>query len=75
MALRKRRESVVETPPLTAPKPDAARQTRVEKNKAAIQLLDAWLAAPLDPDAQRNWADVKAIIEENRLSDRPLLLP
>jgi hypothetical protein len=43
------------------------------KNQAAIDLLDSWLGDDEDAtEHEQTWAFLKAALDEDRLSDRPL---
>ena len=45
------------------------------KNQAAIDLLDSWLGNDEDAaEHEQTWAFLKTALDEDRLSDRPLLL-
>lgn len=46
---------------------------QVQKNQAAIDLLDSWLDDNQDAsEHQQAWDFLKAALDEDRLSDRPL---
>ncbi len=46
---------------------------QVQKNKAAINLLDSWLDDTEDAsEHQQAWDFLKTALDEDRLSDRPL---
>jgi hypothetical protein len=57
-------------PPVSLPIVDAE---QVRKNQAALDLLDSWLDDNEDAsEHQQAWDFLKAALDEDRLSDRPL---
>lgn len=56
---------------LRSPRKHTVQEKITLKNQAAIALLRSWLEE--DPgNQQEEWERVKEVLEENRLSDRPL---
>jgi hypothetical protein len=46
---------------------------QAQKNQAAINLLDSWLSEDEDAsEHQQTWDYLKKVMDEDRLSDRPL---
>ncbi|UXE58662.1 MAG: hypothetical protein KA717_21790 [Woronichinia naegeliana WA131] len=46
---------------------------QAQKNQAAIDLLDSWLSEDEDAsEHQQTWDYLKKVMDEDRLSDRPL---
>jgi hypothetical protein len=65
--VRQFRQTIPSTPPSVV---DAE---QVQKNQAAIDLLDSWLDDTEDAsEHQQAWDFLKTALDEDRLSDRPL---
>ena len=65
--------TVLQDQPAPAEESEAEwRRKQIEKNQAAIRLLDSWLAEEPTQEQQEAWEDLKRALDEDRLSDRKL---
>jgi regulator of protease activity HflC (stomatin/prohibitin superfamily) len=51
------------------------RQERIERNQAAIRLLQSWIDEGDEEEQRETFEALKKGLEENRLSNRPLFPP
>ena len=51
------------------------KQERIERNQAAIRLLQSWIDEGDEEEQRETFEALKKGLEENRMSDRPLFPP